>query len=461
MVVLTTPHRSAVAQRVLGVRIQGLSRKPGRFGPFATAVALVGALGSPTAATSQPSDGEPAAKLSCQPTLAGVAHQDDDLLFLNPELEQTVRAGCPVSTIFLTAGDDGNDLNYVTSRENGARAAYAVMAQVPNRWTEHDLTVNDHRLASFTLDGREGVRLTFVRLPDGEPNGNGTPRYGQQSLLKLIRGQIPKIQPVDNASDRGYPEQELLGTLTSLINRSDAQRILTLDYDNTSFGYDAGGSADHSDHGIGARYFRKAAYQADRQPKVGPYLGYNMSPLPRNLTPQQTDDKTAVVNEYDRHEGCYQPDQSCQPQPLPGDYANWVTKQYPRAHRSPDGGEILSDIGSTNSSSAPAERCLDVKNGASGNGEVQTYACNRTSAQAWSFEGDTIRTRLDGRCLTASNGPTVAVCDGAANQRWTREPDGHLRSGDQCLYQADPVMPDARLTITSCAPNQPELTWHW
>jgi hypothetical protein len=89
------------------------------------------------------------------------------------------------------------------------------------------------------------------------------------------------------------------------------------------------------------------------------------------------------------------------------------------------------------------------------------YECNGNPAQSWRFENDTVKTTLDGRCLTTSNGVKVQPCIGSANQKWTRDPDRHIRSGNACLFQTDPVNPGGGLVMAGCAPNQPELAWRW
>src|SRR4051812_26882424 len=85
-----------------------------------------------------------------------VAHEDDDILFMNPDLVGGIRAGAPTTTIFLTAGenafdgttsgdpaspycpklpDDGGNhfgqlsrQRYAQCRQRGSQAAYAQMA---------------------------------------------------------------------------------------------------------------------------------------------------------------------------------------------------------------------------------------------------------------------------------------------------------------------------------------------
>ena len=64
-----------------------------------------------------------------------VAHPDDDLLFIDPDLAAVVSHATAVRTVVISAGDAGLDASYWKSREAGLRAAYARLAGAPNSWT--------------------------------------------------------------------------------------------------------------------------------------------------------------------------------------------------------------------------------------------------------------------------------------------------------------------------------------
>src|ERR1700689_4006520 len=68
--------------------------------------------------------------------LQGVSHEDDDLLFMSPPLLQFIERGDSITTLFLTAGDDGLAAAYWQSREEGAKAAYASMSGGTVTWTD-------------------------------------------------------------------------------------------------------------------------------------------------------------------------------------------------------------------------------------------------------------------------------------------------------------------------------------
>ncbi len=126
-----------------------------------------------------------------------VAHQDDDLLFMNPDVQDTINAGYPITTMYLTAGEanfigtqdtpsslpqlgecgpdgSGSGLrrqDYAACRAEGAREAWAHMANDPNGvWDRAAVTYSDgsgwsRAVEQDTLEGR-GISLIFVNLPD-------------------------------------------------------------------------------------------------------------------------------------------------------------------------------------------------------------------------------------------------------------------------------------------------------
>ncbi|MFF1495331.1 ricin-type beta-trefoil lectin domain protein [Streptomyces sp. NPDC058304] len=396
----------------------------------------------------------------CRPTLVGVAHQDDDLLFINPEIQRLIRHRCSAGTVYLTAGDAGRsffDDSYIRRREEGLRAAYSKMAGVPNRWLRSDLMVRGRGVVSYVLNGRPDVRLVFVRLPDGFPTGTGSARYFRQSLLKLFRGHIGAISPVDGSVS--YSREELVSVVSDVISLQKAERILTLDYDSATFGFGPPHPADHSDHEISGRIFRKAAFMNPSRPYVASYVGYGVSRLAVNLTRKQQAEKEAVYHAYAEHAGCFTV-------PCPSGIAlshgfhRWIEREHRRMHRQPRPGEIMSAIGRTNAT-VVVERCLTRDVRQSTGGSVTTADCDGGPAQRWMFTAGAIRSVASGGCLTASRRVDVSPCDGSRAQVWWRDADGRIGSGDRCLFQDDLAMSNPRLGLKRCTPYQPELRWQW
>lgn len=102
-------------------------------------------------------------------TMNFVAHEDDDLLFMSPDLLHLVQGGHCVRTVFVTAGDDNQGTAYWQGRQAGSEAAYAQMAGVKNAWTTADAGISGHPMTLATLTAMPSLSLVFMHLPDGFP----------------------------------------------------------------------------------------------------------------------------------------------------------------------------------------------------------------------------------------------------------------------------------------------------
>ncbi|KAL3476854.1 putative deacetylase LmbE-like domain-containing protein [Aspergillus californicus] len=204
-----------------------------------------------------------------------VAHQDDDLLFLSPDLLHYIQAGQAVRTIFITAGDAGRDASYWQGREAGARAAYALMSDAPDAWTEKDAGIPRHEVSLFALNQDPNISLAFLRLPDGHLQGQGFETTGSVSLQKLWEGNISSIPTVSGSGS--YTKNELLSTLVDLIAEFGPERVNTLDYVHSY------GDGDHSDHHTAAFFVAEALNIYDGSPVLTGYMGYTVTEQPANI----------------------------------------------------------------------------------------------------------------------------------------------------------------------------------
>ena len=261
-----------------------------------------------------------------------VAHEDDDLLFLSPDLLHDVRSGGCVRTVIVTAGDASERIagtadqrrQYWMAREAGSRAAYSLMRGVKNAWKQSHITINGHRVVMFTLTADPKISEVFLRLPDGNPDGSGSVYHHKESLLKLRDGTIQTIHAIDGSAT--YTKAGLVATVTGLVNRFRPRVIRTQDY----VALDAALGNDHSDHTLTADLAHTAsnAYWAPHR-LVG-YLDYNISVLPANVSGKDLASKSAAFYAYDRYDSqlpCYtaalrNKDSSCNP------YTLWLARKY-------------------------------------------------------------------------------------------------------------------------------------
>lgn len=220
-----------------------------------------------------------------------VAHPDDDLLFLSPALVQSLRSGAPVRTVFLTAGDDGRAAAYWQEREAGIRAAYSLMAGVPNIW--HDTPSGLAERSALTLAGAAQVGVVFLRLPDGGP-GHGFPRFGGQSLPQLWRGTEARITAVDDGAQ--YSRGSLIDALLAVMQFSNPKVVRTQDFHGRF------GDGDHGDH-HSAAYLTRAAFERFSGPhQLESYQDYGTAGRPVNLAGPLLRAKQAAFAVYSAHD---------------------------------------------------------------------------------------------------------------------------------------------------------------
>ncbi len=246
-----------------------------------------------------------------------VAHEDDDLLFLSPDILHNIHDGKCVVTVFATAGDAGQDSSYWLGRENGPKAAYALMSGVVNTWTQSTTTVLNHPLTSFNLDANPAVTLIFMRLPDGSLNGSGFPSTNNESLQKLWSNTISTIHAIDGSTS--YGKQDFIDTLTGMMNMYLPGEIRTQDYVN---GYS---SADHSDH-FTISYFTRSAHQQYATSHVlSSYDGYPTQYQPQNIFGSDQTDKENTFLAYAQYDGsACQSASDCDS----SNYGLWLRRQY-------------------------------------------------------------------------------------------------------------------------------------
>jgi LmbE family N-acetylglucosaminyl deacetylase len=123
-------------------------------------------------------------------TLQIVAHQDDDILFMNPDLRNGLQSGTPSTTIFVTAGEAQGAYQqtreqFAANRQEGARAAYASMMgvtfqgfgdfntfpkDVDGKWTRSLCLIEGNYVEVDQLKAATQVKLVFLNVPEAGDN---------------------------------------------------------------------------------------------------------------------------------------------------------------------------------------------------------------------------------------------------------------------------------------------------
>jgi LmbE family N-acetylglucosaminyl deacetylase len=246
-----------------------------------------------------------------------VAHEDDDILFFNPDIQGDIAAGKCLRTMYITAGDAGGDATYWQGREAGAKAAYAAMYNVADNWTDKTELLNDRLITVSYLDNVPTVALTFLRLPDGNMHGEGFAVTNTESLAKLIGGEVPKLDTVDGRST--YSQDELVSTLGAVMQLDKPDYIRAQNPTGAADG-------DHADHAAAGTLTTLAAAMYATPHKLATYIGYPDTLLETNLTIDQIGAKQFIFLAYAQHDGavCHTTDECAQNV----SYGNFLTRQY-------------------------------------------------------------------------------------------------------------------------------------
>ncbi len=225
-----------------------------------------------------------------------VAHEDDDLLFMNPDLQTAIDAHRCVTTVVLTAGDAGADRNYWFGRETGSLAAYTLMTHsVNDTWHKQRRLINGQPVPEYTSSAAPNVSLYYLHLPDGNVDGGGFAATHFTSLATLRFGTVNSLRTVDDA--RSYTAEDLTATLRKLMELYRPDEVRTLNFNHNPH------DGDHSDHHM-AGYFAERAfdgYAGNAQLKA--YAGYPGSNWPVNVHGSQLANKEAAFFIYAAHDG--------------------------------------------------------------------------------------------------------------------------------------------------------------
>ena len=403
-----------------------------------------------------------------------VAHEDDDLLFMNPDITASLAAGNRVVTVFVTAGTP-SDSARMTARETGMLNAYTFMAAP-------ELAV--------AAPGDEATMLAHWRLHDGQPiaiDVTGGTRYAIQydfvpplpsgNLLSLVflriveengvdlgalrRGEVGQVPTVPCAAGcihgstlaaQAYDEVQVVDMLEALIERfvdpsaAGGLAVSTLDatqlyHREVAYGL---GWVDHADHLATAALVVASFVRHHRHPHAAPrtlhqYRAYNTGRERTNLGAETLGKRQVFYRYYAIGEPLAGQTESGMPieytnrdpddPHFTGDtYEAWTARRYVRSSLPPAWGRL---------SVGDSPRCLHATGGA-----AELGPC--AEAPAWDAARGELRPSSDGAsCLlldagtdTARVAPCLPAAD-AERQTFVLTDTGQIRTrGGGCL-QAD------------------------
>ncbi|QHC20806.1 PIG-L family deacetylase [Streptomyces sp. GS7] len=262
-----------------------------------------------------------------------IAHPDDGLFFMNPNLEQAIRSGARTVTVCLTGGEsDGRNAArssslhdrvpadraaFARARVNGLLAAHAQMA-IGDReglWdAEAQPLLPGFQVELQTLRAAPQHQLIFLELV--EARAVYLPRATSLRGLWLgVVDALPTLRPEGSPVLRQfrYTRDQVIDTLAAVLDRYRPTVVRTLDPDAVHSPKDPPPTRDprlaglryydHQDHTASAHFTQAALarHWGRRHPGaaiVESYLGYELGALPRDLDQATVRRKAALLDIY-------------------------------------------------------------------------------------------------------------------------------------------------------------------
>ena len=322
-----------------------------------------------------------------------IAHEDDDLLFMQPDVIEAVQRGGGVTNVYVTAGNGTKGAGAANPRYQGLKEAYGAAAGDMDwqcGWIEID-----HHVAQHCRLEAENISLVFLAYPDG-----GECDQYPNSLMQLWDG---RIQYATTIADRTatYDQPGLIATVAEIMHDVQPRVIRTLDV-TSNHGHD------HVDHEIVGALALMALGTTDQQPTVIAYRGYDIASEPANKIQPIFDFVHPILGRYEACAAkCAPCGQSCTTIEMAHDI--WLGRRYAFGFRRAGTGVLAAESGT----------CL-MADGSLGDCAI---------APVWTIDAHGELATASG-CLTVAGDGTLGVtaCGGGPSQRMFFDDEGHVWS---------------------------------
>jgi LmbE family N-acetylglucosaminyl deacetylase len=350
-----------------------------------------------------------------------IAHQDDDLLFMQPDLYDAVRRGTGVTNVYVTAGNGRHGLDLAETRYDGLMKAYGSIAGARD-WVCGWLRIGSNEVEHCRLDSAK-VSLVFLGYPDGGKEGEQ-----HDSLLHLWEGKVNRVPAVSQARAT-YDRESIVAVLSDVIGYTQPTTIRTLDMTATH-------GHDHSDHMVVGALAVLAVARSSVDAELIAYRGYNIDNEPYNATPALYQRSLNAVAHYEACiAGCAPCGQACPAERINESHLKWLKRHYAIGFRRIADGQLRLD-----------GRCL----AAPAAGASPTLV-DCTAAPSWQLDVHGNLIADSGLCLQVTGdgalvaGETCGNDDTGAAGRFFLDDEGRLWSG----LPPDPT-PDMDLRHLRC-----------
>ncbi|HEY2031712.1 MAG TPA: FG-GAP-like repeat-containing protein [Myxococcales bacterium] len=347
-----------------------------------------------------------------------MAHQDDEIYFMEPDAAVSLQSGRPTTLVWITAGSSGDGAAVWQARENQSRAAAANTVGLASNWTCGPRLYLGRLSPNYcTLNGAPQIVHISLRLPDG----------GTSALWATDGGAPFFVAPVSTLTSADgtsvYSRSDVVQVLTQILADSSAAVLGTMD---STLAY----GDDHTDHHTAGLFALEAARAYGRPLAIQIYRGYSIDgegyyPIPvaeaQNLSSADIAEKVSLLSPYGLD--------------CTGSFGNFCPRRY-----------AVSRVAAGTSALVSGGSCLD-----SSSGTPVLAACNGSLAQSFSVQNDgTVRTSA-GSCLAAAGSAlSIATCDGTVSQSFLLFGNGQLRGPNASCVETS----GGALLLDLCTPDR-------
>jgi len=339
----------------------------------------------------------PGPALAAAEHLTIVAHQDDDLLFMQPDLADLADRRERLTNVYVTAGNATGGVEISDKRNAGLMEAYAEAAGVDSAWACGEIDLADHAAEHCRLGGAP-ISLVFLGYPDGGKQGEQ-----RDSLLHLFDGSIPSAETIARRPAR-YDQAGLIAAVADVIRATQPRTIRTLELAATH-------GRDHSDHMVVGALTLLAVAETGSAPELLSFRGYATELEPENVIDPLYD---RSANNLAHYHACASDCAACGTAcpTIDGTHAAWLRRRYAVGLRTNLVGALRT-----------GDRCVQAH---PTTGAPILGACASQDDVQLTPDG---RVRLGERCLAVDPDGGLGLVSCAAAARFFLDDDGHLWSG--------------------------------
>jgi hypothetical protein len=329
-------------------------------------------------------------------TLFLAAHPDDDMIFMEPELQAALARNAATTTIYATTSGPRGPEHHLFE---AAKVAYGAAAGSED-WACGEIAIGTIQAKHCRLRDRP-VSLVDLGLPDG-----GIPGDKLNSLLHLVDGTVTALPGYYGG---GITQNTVVDVFTALLVATTPTSVQTLELAGSH-------GRDHSSHMFVGTI---GLWAAARIGYAGPLMwnrGYNVGEHESTLAGDELAQARTLLGYFEACAyACGPCGASCSS--LTESHEMWIARQY-SVERS------LSATGKL----ALAEQCLDASLQLGDCASGATFALEPTGAL-----------RTGDRCVTSgSTGElALALCDASPEQYWVLDSEGSLWNGRPVERSAD------------------------